>query len=152
MRVQSQTQIIVSNKDRAKPSKVVGLRKMKVIRALIQYSLYTSNHLCLNSWKTATTILENTASAFFKPKGITVYAKEPHSVCCKCSFCSIFLLLQFSSLESVCKRICFPSSHVFEHLIGKWCRESIVYACWLHFNVSSLHNSLSLLSSCSAPP
>jgi hypothetical protein len=34
----------------------------------------------MNSLKVVITILEKTAGAFFKPNGITLYAKDPHSV------------------------------------------------------------------------
>jgi len=34
----------------------------------------------MNSFKAATTIRENIVGEFFKVKGITMYAKDPHSV------------------------------------------------------------------------
>jgi len=46
----------------------------------IQSSKYTSKNLWTNSLKVAATILENTASVFFKPNGIIVYTNEPHYV------------------------------------------------------------------------
>ena len=46
---------------------------------IVQSSKYTPMLLYMYSWKALTTILENTAGAFFTPKGILLYAKDPNS-------------------------------------------------------------------------
>jgi hypothetical protein len=47
---------------------------------MVQSSKYTSRNLWINSLKVATIIRENTARAFFKPKGMNVYANDPHLI------------------------------------------------------------------------
>ena len=47
---------------------------------IVQLSKYASKNLCKKFLNASTTTLENMVGAFFKPKGITVYWKEPYFV------------------------------------------------------------------------
>jgi len=60
----------------------------------IQSSTYTSRKSRMKYYKVLTIILLNTIGAFFKPKGIIVHIKEPHSnVKFVLGFSSSFILL-----------------------------------------------------------